>query len=379
MEPHDSSCHPTFPNMIFYERLTRPSMQRALITLLTVISNFADQIAHWEVVVFVLSQLRDFALLPKAIVDFGEDDMLPTIVRAKFEETLSSLNPLPSVSQSEFTRCSGSKKLSTLQFIGEALFGTSTPDNSDTSEESPFDKYFQLINLKNARILSGYNNEIHPLWLESTRNLRYSLIGCFYFRVIFYYFLRIGIEKTAVASLISESKFLSDGALCNFLMSVIRAGERKLVHSALPKVEAVNKLSAPSCIFGFMEQCNRQLDFSKILSFASASWLEAVLVEVVLRNRDRFNLCWPIVLSHYSSTICDSNFSLSRVAELQLNGVLKLSVRLLARENCMSALLDFLGKLCSIQQDIDSSYPDTNKIAKLSPTLVILADQVCEP
>ncbi len=195
LEPHDSAYHPTFPNMIFYERLTRPSMQRALITLLTVISNFADQITHWEVVVFVLSQLRDFALLPKAIVDFGEDDTLPIIVRAKFEETLSSLNPLPSVSQSEVTRCSGSKKLSTLQFIGEALFGASAPDNSDTTEESPFDKYFQLINLKNARILSGYNNEIHPLWLESTRNLRYTLSICISFRLIFLIFSELVLKK----------------------------------------------------------------------------------------------------------------------------------------------------------------------------------------
>lgn len=40
-----------------------------------------------------------------------------------------------------------------------------------------------------------------------------------------------------------------------------------------------------------------------IVSSASASWLEMMYVEVILRNRDRISSLWPSLEFHYSSSL----------------------------------------------------------------------------
>lgn len=160
-----------FPNFTFYDRLARPSLQRALISLLSVVSGFPDQIGNWQLVVGVLAQLRDFALLPRSIVDFGEDDILPASIRVRFENTLKSQDLSPATASQETTETSSTKKLSTFEYIGEALFGSAKINEFD-SEPAPLDLYFQSINKTNARLLAGYNNEIHQMWQDSTRSLR---------------------------------------------------------------------------------------------------------------------------------------------------------------------------------------------------------------
>jgi len=38
-------------------------------------------------------------------------------------------------------------------------------------------------------------------------------------------------------------------------------------------------------------------------SESSRCWLEMILVETALRNRDRFSLLWPLISAHYSKTL----------------------------------------------------------------------------
>jgi hypothetical protein len=165
-------CKTSFPNVMFYERLARPSMQRALISLVTILSSFADLLLHWDIVICVLVQLRDYALLPKSMVDFGEDDALPTSIRGRFENMLKPHDEFVSQVRA-LSDVSVSRKMSTFEYLGEALFGSSSSKISGIEfDPSPFDLYFQAINKIDAKVLWGYNNEIHPLWQESTRNLR---------------------------------------------------------------------------------------------------------------------------------------------------------------------------------------------------------------
>ena len=39
------------------------------------------------------------------------------------------------------------------------------------------------------------------------------------------------------------------------------------------------------------------------LSAAAVSWLEILLVDVALRNRDRFSVVWPLLRDHYKRTL----------------------------------------------------------------------------
>lgn len=50
-------------------------------------------------------------------------------------------------------------------------------------------------------------------------------------------------------------------------------------------------------------------------SAASIAWLEMLLVEIVLRNRDRFHLCWPYLKYHYTRSLGNSFHKLSYITE----------------------------------------------------------------
>ena len=51
------------------------------------------------------------------------------------------------------------------------------------------------------------------------------------------------------------------------------------------------------------------------ISTASASWLETILTEICLRNRDRFQLCWEILKHHYLKTFGSRGCPLSYITE----------------------------------------------------------------
>jgi hypothetical protein len=48
-----------------------------------------------------------------------------------------------------------------------------------------------------------------------------------------------------------------------------------------------------------------QISFCKSITASSISWLEMMIVEISLRNRDRFAIIWPILKSHYIKTLGD--------------------------------------------------------------------------
>eukprot|EP01037_Dinobryon_pediforme_P019177 gene19177-19550_t len=76
------------------------------------------------------------------------------------------------------------------------------------------------------------------------------------------------------------------------------------------------------------------------------SWLEMLLVEVALRNRDRFASIWPLLRDHYTRTIGPKSVSmanLSYIAERRVVGLLKVSTRMISREHYAKEILQLLG------------------------------------
>jgi len=101
----------------------------------------------------------------------------------------------------------------------------------------------------------------------------------------------------------------------------------------------------------------RQLIFSVSCTLSSPSdcsrcWLEMILVETALRNRDRFSLLWPHISSHFAKMLGRSHSLSARdtvrfdyVTERRVVGIFKIATRMLARKKVSASLLELLGCL----------------------------------
>jgi hypothetical protein len=61
---------------------------------------------------------------------------------------------------------------------------------------------------------------------------------------------------------------------------------------------------------------NLKIKSSLSVSRASVAWFEMLLVEISLRNRDRFGAFWPLLSAHYSRVLIESShITMSYVTE----------------------------------------------------------------
>ena len=144
-----------------------------------------------------------------------------------------------------------------------------------------------------------------------------------------------------VAQLVSDTRFYSEGTLCDFFSALVAAAEGG---DGLDSVRSIETMADP-CSSDSMAQagerevceakekedqndqnsnslssCNRiekslavvtatmddQLlaaSSFELISACSVSWLENILVEASLRNRDRLSLLWDLLSQHYEATI----------------------------------------------------------------------------
>ncbi|RYG65283.1 hypothetical protein EON64_12245, partial [archaeon] len=201
--------------------------------------------------------------------------------------------------------------------------------------------------------------------------------------------------KTAVSQLVGESKFLPDEVLlrllrCITLASEMRSAEKTQVdgqvdYESLGPLEEetllfVNSSSnsllssstaAPSAYSALLSSSLVPDQVLGGISQSSAAWLEMLLVELSLRNRNRFALCWPLLKLHYLRSLAAQPVKLSYVSERyvvynvvlqfalsqslcfvlsfphcrQLTGLLKLVSRMLSREHFAGTMLELLGRV----------------------------------
>lgn len=81
------------------------------------------------------------------------------------------------------------------------------------------------------------------------------------------------------------------------------------------------------------------------VSAASAAWLETVLVEIALRNRDRLLLIWPLLRKHYLRCLTQRTCETNYVTDRRICGLLKLIARLLSRDHYAGILIELLGQV----------------------------------
>lgn len=112
-----------------------------------------------------------------------------------------------------------------------------------------------------------------------------------------------------VSLLVPETKFLPDEVLLSLIASLIHISEAN-----------TDKMLAPLAATGGVAASGAEDSSDGItappVSAASVAWLEMVLVDIVLRNRDRLLVIWPLIRAHYlrslSQRYCDTSYVTER-------------------------------------------------------------------
>lgn len=137
------------------------------------------------------------------------------------------------------------------------------------------------------------------------------LMSCMYRQILF---------ESGLGQLVSDSRFMEEPALQQFLVGLIAAVEsdqrgdfdfqvsQGFTTSPEPAAAAPHSSFTLSCgevAAAAVDKLTQQLRRHRrpALSAAAVSWLEVLLVDVALRNRDRFSVVWPLLRDHYKRTL----------------------------------------------------------------------------
>jgi len=111
----------------------------------------------------------------------------------------------------------------------------------------------------------------------------------------------------------------------------------------------------------FLAESHSALAARHSFSSSSVAWLEMVLVEISLRNRDRFSTFWPVLKHHYIRVLSGPLVTLSYITERRVLGLLKICTRMMSRDHFSGAILELMGR-------IFARSPPGPVAASLSPT-----------
>lgn len=124
--------------------------------------------------------------------------------------------------------------------------------------------------------------------------------------------------------LVSDTRFMAEADLAVFVASLVQATESACRPSTLDLVaeadgHAGSSSTGASCRKILVAEVLRRAELSaaspQCRSSASVAWFEMLLVEISLRNRDRFGAVWPILSEHYARTLRERPVPVSYVTE----------------------------------------------------------------
>lgn len=155
-------------------------------------------------------------------------------------------------------------------------------------------------------------------------------------------------KATSVEKLVSDSRYMADANLTSFVSALVGIieglDEEKPTSPAAGAAAAAASASSAAVVkssYSLLSSTQKIAKF-KSISHSSVAWLEMLVVDVALRNRDRFVLIWPILELHYTRTLCVSN-TISYVYERRIVGLLKIATRMISRYNLSESLIRLLG------------------------------------
>lgn len=348
----------------FVKNLMRSLPSRAaLTTLLQLVSKSPSQICDsWAVVLYTLSFLRDCSLLPNKLVLEENKDLLPTRVREVFEDLLYKYEYDEQQQQLAMNQEGPPKR---------GIFGFFFGSGDNSSQEAPPSIENQRWDAGYEGIASTTHSGANAAPVSSTpivmkqifESEKFSLSGEGHdatkgaLNSVFYN-LRSLVDACEVEDLVSDTKFFPDKVLLSFIESILYLNELPVVASSTSEDAA----HMPVVLQGLIT------DIPSV-SISSAAWLENLLVAVLIRNRDRFQLLWPLVQKHYSSL--GQAKKLSYVLERRVVGILKISERMMSRSQHTEAMISFLGSLFAPSETLSLSPADVEVTEPLSENIMV--------
>ena len=322
-------------------------------------------VTGWTVAFQTMSVLRDIEVLPSELVQFyvldPSFDGIPPPLRDAFEMKMNSLHVISSPVEEPKARIDiprNKKSLLSFQGLGEALFGrtdveeSSREDAADSPIRASFNGEGQYDVLKGRSSNDSAKSSVSNVAITSRWDYGYSesrrdefsdiLRSSIENRTtsgsdIFQYGLEAltgTIEKCGIAKLITESKFIEDAAIMNCVGAIVNLTDNFSGWGNDLQIFGSNGSSRKEQPVEFdwsWDRYHAEVNMVATLlsdtllnlpemSVASSSWLEVVLVEIVVRNRDRISVLWPALAVHYIRSAVElstisSNASASRTSE----------------------------------------------------------------
>lgn len=384
--------------LLLYQLRHFESARASTSMLLSLIQTSQASISHWGLVWYFLGGLRDCAILPKEMVLDVDTDLLPPNIREDFELTLleidkSAFEQAKPVAPKRVKRQNTS--LLSLQGLGEALFGGA--DSDEMRVDSPLDggltetdaynadlvdfKHAFKLDAVSARWDAGYEllastGANSPVVGSSTAqhtngegNLSKSVSNLHQKSIPAFSIvdggmtveeLRLVIASSGAAQLVSDSRFLSEANLETLLRSLVAVTEAKDARAESPgstkldadatenKAAQYSRNVSEELLFvakEFLSASHTALASKHSFSSATIAWLEMVLVEISLRNRDRFHTFWSILKHHYIRVLSGPLVALSYVTERRVLGILKVCTRMISRDHFSGTILELMGRI----------------------------------
>jgi hypothetical protein len=299
----------------------------ALCPLLQVVRNnpsFIDKsmVLYWH----ILGTLRDSALLPPEIVMERDPDILPPGIREKFEIKISNIeNGSSSVPEKPRQQEVATSSILSFQGLGEAIFGSSS---SALNLEEQTTKMIVTERWDNGY---GETRDVPPGDEMSGESTKSALAH-----------LREVIGRCGVDEIVRNSKFLDDSSLTIYIQALIANIEGLGVEGEkVPTQPSEISKKVELTIESALNLCTSRLPPQ---SASSIAWLEMILADIALRNRDRFHLIWPALSKHYF----DSLNSVSQVdycVERKVVGLFKIAEKVVSRPTYSVPIIALLDKL----------------------------------
>lgn len=399
----------------------------ALQCLLQIVVKYPNYLgsAGWLTIWHTLSILRDITVLPIELV-CGEDDtdLLHPKAREDYEYRMASTRCQELMLQREeklVARIKQLTKTSVLSFqgLGEVLFGASSsgqPTETEIllrKEMETTASYEGMQSVQSGRWNAGY-----PVDPKSASDLRdyvdyidfqsnslpadlpdyddyddyIQILG----RITVLKLRKMMIDENII-QIISDSKFLEEKCILLYFQQLCHVMESKRQSKITSELTLQSNCPldpgdepAPSVGGHGIEDLKHYLvEVSKKLpppTEASSAWLEMVLVEATLRNRDRLSLIWPMISTHYSRPFFEDESILASVQhseghpvilshsiDRRVCGVFKIATRMLSRQQLCNPIINLLY---SVFGQVSNEH---NKSKSAPVRLNLRKDSFCNP
>jgi hypothetical protein len=346
----------------------------ALGKLMQIVINYSDYISNsWAVVWHTFGILKDCSLFSENESVEQDTDLLPPAVRNAFNQRLTytdgwegataevrlsrNMTPAKSTPNGE-PRVKRSTSIFGFIFGGggddaddKSSSDTTSPAKEVNKTDSSYDIVeddtdIDILNLVLQTVHMGDGPYGGRLAFEGNAELASAGIKKI-------------VRNCGASGLVSGTRFFPERTLVKCLTALTMRkssidssynGMRSL-DLDLPEAETIIRLNDSRMSTDLVELCKLTKTINTSImpasTPASLAWFEKVIVDVTVRNRDRFNSFFPLLKDHYVQHLSSSlsKSSPSYITERCIEGALKIAERMMDRDGLAHEMVTFLGSM----------------------------------